>query len=54
MSTPSNAKLAKVVLLGESTVGKTCTVLRYVNDTYSESPPTVAANFFTKEVYSSF
>lgn len=42
---------AKIVLLGETTVGKTCTAVKYVKDIYTESPPTVVASYLAKKVY---
>ena len=43
---------AKVVCVGESSIGKTSLVQRYTNNTYSEigQQPTVAADFKTKHV----
>ena len=41
----------KVVLLGETSVGKTCTAIRYVRDTFAERyDVTIGANFFAKEI----
>lgn len=41
---------AKIVLLGEATVGKTCTAVKYVKDTYIECPPTVVASYSSKKM----
>ena len=43
---------AKVVCVGESSIGKTSLVQRYTDNTYSEigQQPTVAADFKTKNV----
>ena len=43
---------AKVVCVGESSVGKTSLVQRYISDSYHEQGqyPTVAADFKTKTV----
>lgn len=38
----------KVVVLGNSSVGKTCIVNRLARDTFSEAEPTIGANFLTK------
>mmetsp|Transcript_32611 Transcript_32611/g.56631 ORF Transcript_32611/g.56631 Transcript_32611/m.56631 type:complete len:191 (-) Transcript_32611:1075-1647(-) len=38
----------KVVVLGNSNVGKTCLVNRLARDTFSEAEPTIGANFLTK------
>lgn len=39
---------AKIVLVGESSVGKTCTVIRYVNNTYVVPAITVPAYYIAK------
>ncbi len=42
---------AKLVLLGNSGVGKTSLVLRYVQGTYAENQPsTIGASFMTKRM----
>jgi small GTP-binding protein len=38
----------KVVVLGNTNVGKTCLVNRLAKDSYSETEPTIGANFLTK------
>ena len=38
LSSSQVAKKAKVVLLGQSEVGKTCIIQRYVNDDFSDNP----------------
>lgn len=40
----------KIVLLGESTVGKTCTAVRYTKNSFTECPPTVVASYLSKKV----
>lgn len=41
----------KVVLLGEPSVGKTCTAIKYVKNTFVERyDVTIGANFFAKEM----
>lgn len=41
----------KIVLLGEPSVGKTCTAIRYVKDSFVERyDVTIGANFFAKEM----
>lgn len=45
-------KVLKTILLGESNVGKTSLLAKYVRDTYkSQVPPTVAAEFESKTFY---
>lgn len=44
--------VGKVVVLGSQGVGKTCTVLRYVENTFSQSiSPTVGATFFSCNLF---
>ena len=41
----------KIVILGNSNVGKTCVVNRFANDVFLESSqPTIGANFVTKKI----
>jgi len=40
----------KIVLLGESGVGKTTVVLRYINGNFSRTTPTISASFWTKKL----
>ena len=41
----------KIVILGNTNVGKTCIVHRFVNDVYMDSSqPTIGANFVTKRL----
>lgn len=43
--------VVKVVLVGESAVGKTCVAVRYARNTYSENTIiTLGANFVTKNL----
>lgn len=43
---------AKVVLLGDSGVGKTSIAVRYVQGLFAEDqPPTIGASFFTKRLF---
>lgn len=41
---------SKLVLLGDSGVGKTSLVLRYVQGTYGEQQSTIGASFMTKKI----
>ena len=44
----------KIVILGDSSVGKTCLIQRYTNKLYKDNyEPTVGASFFTNEVRTS-
>lgn len=38
----------KVVMLGESDVGKTCIVNKYINDTFGDQKNTIGSNFSSK------
>lgn len=38
----------KVVMLGESGVGKTCIVNKYINDTFVNQSNTIGSNFSSK------
>ena len=40
----------KVVLLGESGVGKTSIISRYISNTFGNRKPTTGANFVTKTI----
>ena len=40
----------KVVMLGDSSVGKTCLVNRFIKQSYFESEPTLAQDFKSKVV----
>eukprot|EP01090_Pellita_catalonica_P013080 TRINITY_DN3021_c0_g2_i1.p1 TRINITY_DN3021_c0_g2~~TRINITY_DN3021_c0_g2_i1.p1 ORF type:complete len:105 (-),score=12.15 TRINITY_DN3021_c0_g2_i1:28-342(-) len=43
---------AKIVLLGDSGVGKTCLVNQFVQETFEKSiPSTVGASFMTKRIF---
>ena len=45
------AKTCKVVLIGETGVGKTCIISRYVNNSFKEQVnSTLGANFLTKSI----
>lgn len=47
-----NAISCKVVMLGESGVGKTCIINRYINDTFNpESMTTSGASYASKTMY---
>ena len=52
-SSPQNLRLAsnKVVLIGDSNVGKTCLISRFYNDTYTRSPPIIGATQYSKNNY---
>jgi len=51
MSNRKKTVLLKVLLLGESCVGKTCIFRRYVKDDYTEGyQATIGADFFSKDV----
>ena len=47
------AKPYKVVMLGDSSVGKTCLVNRFIKSRYQESEPTLAQDFQSKTVQTS-
>ena len=52
MSNGKNEITCKVVLLGESGVGKTSIIQNYVNNIFEATVyPTGTANFFSKEIY---
>ena len=52
MSNEKNEITCKVVLLGESGVGKTSIIQNYVNNIFEATVyPTGTANFFSKEIY---
>ena len=40
----------KLVLLGDSSVGKSCLVLRFVRDEFTEQEPTIGAAFLTQTI----
>lgn len=41
----------KLVILGNSNVGKTCVVHRFANDSFQDhTSPTIGANFLTKTI----
>ena len=45
----SSAKTCKTILIGESGVGKSCIIYRYINNKYDEnSMSTTGANYITK------
>lgn len=45
----TSAISCKVVILGESGVGKTSIITRYIKNTYSiDAPPTIGASFASK------
>ena len=48
MEDDDNAKACKVVLLGESGVGKTCIIQRFIDDIFEDKPPTLIASFRDK------
>lgn len=51
MSIQKEPVVVKVVLVGESAVGKTCVAVRYARNTYSENTIiTLGANFITKNL----
>ena len=45
---PDQVPSFKVVMLGESGVGKTCIVNRYIKGQYLTSEPTIGSNFSSK------
>lgn len=52
MSNNNSAISCKVVMLGESGVGKTCIINRYINNTFNpESMTTSGASYATKTMY---
>ena len=51
MSDPTQVPSFKVVLLGESAVGKTSLILRYMRDSFSpDSASTIGASFLSREM----
>ena len=45
----SNARTCKTILIGESGVGKSCIIYRFINDKFDESATsTTGANYITK------
>ena len=38
----------KVVMLGESGVGKTCIVNKYINNNFTNTTPTIGSNYCSK------
>lgn len=50
MSRTNNEKLIKVVFAGETSVGKTSIIERYLTDRISDHAPTVGASFASKKV----
>ena len=52
MSNTGNAMSCKVVMLGESGVGKTCVINRYISNTFNpESMSTSGASYTSKTMY---
>lgn len=51
MNTLGHLTMIKILLLGDSSTGKTCTLLRYCNDSYSASAlPTIGIDFKIKTI----
>lgn len=46
----SNKTTCKIILLGESGVGKTCIINRYVLNEFKQEESTIGASFTTKEL----
>lgn len=47
MSAPNNSLTCKVVLVGDSGVGKTCIIQRFANDTYDDQQESTIASAYT-------
>ena len=47
MEDDENAKVCKVVLLGESGVGKTCIIDRFINDNFEDNKRTTDISTYT-------
>lgn len=42
--------MTKVILIGDSSVGKTCIIQRLINNTFGETPPTIGGIYFNKKI----
>ena len=51
MSEEENAKVCKVVLIGESSVGKTCIIYRFINDSFDINEPTSNSASFVSKIF---
>ena len=49
MEDDDNAKVCKVVLLGETGVGKTCIIDRFINDNFEDNKPATSISSFVKK-----
>jgi len=56
MGENENAQVCKVVLLGESGVGKTCIINRFINDKFDDNEKSTAISTFTSKtlIYDEF
>ena len=51
MTEEENAKVCKVVLIGESSVGKTCIIYRFINDSFDKNEPTSNSASFVSKIF---
>lgn len=48
---PNAALSAKVIIIGESNVGKSCLINRFVNNKFKELEPTIGLSYSNKQVH---
>ena len=51
MSEEENSKVCKVVLIGESSVGKTCIIYRFVNESFDINEQTSTSASFVSKIF---